>query len=226
MAYEQRALGTPGQRAEDKLLQMEGVSALDAGGFAKRDAMRQAVNERAADEKRMSRATNMAYRQAVRSGDRMGALAILQGAEKMGVTFGGVRAAGRAEEGAANVLGEEISTLRDKEQQEAGQVPAAEQLVSVADDGSDLLQERKDFDQELEGLRNQGRLDRKAFDAKAKELKIPQAQAESYWKKLTDTKISPGQAVEEAKNPMPKATELLRMMQEREGFLLQKSTIA
>ena len=87
-------LKNPGEIAEERLLDEQGISALDAGGFGKRDRVRTSINRSVADEKRLKRATNLAYRQRVKFGDLRGALGILKDAKADGVTFGGISPAG------------------------------------------------------------------------------------------------------------------------------------
>ena len=81
MAFENSvSLRTPGQKAERQVAQAAGIDALQPGGFRLRDELRQRISEEEHMEKRKKRAFNMAYRQAIRSGDRRGALDILLGA--------------------------------------------------------------------------------------------------------------------------------------------------
>lgn len=106
-------LRTTGQRAEEQLLGEAGVDVLQTGGFARRDEIRQGLNERTLDMKRKQRAFNLAYRDAIKRGDRTAALNILLGAEKNGTTFGGISAAGRNREAAAQQMGEEYRLAQE-----------------------------------------------------------------------------------------------------------------
>jgi hypothetical protein len=111
MAFENSvSLRTPGQKAERQVAQAAGIDALQPGGFRLRDELRQRISEEEHMEKRKKRAFNMAYRQAIRSGDRRGALDILLGAEKRQVHFGGIQAAGRDRERVAVGVGEDLLT--------------------------------------------------------------------------------------------------------------------
>lgn len=88
------ALRTVKQQAEDALMAQAGVDVLEAGGFAQRDAIRQGMRTAAQQDKRIRRATNLAYRQAMRDKDYAGALRIATQAKQGGVAFGGIQAAG------------------------------------------------------------------------------------------------------------------------------------
>ena len=122
-----QGLRTPGEIAEERLLDEQGISALDAGGFAERDRVRTSVNRSVADEKRLKRATNLAYRQRVKFGDLRGALGILKDAKADGVTFGGVSPAGETRK---NVIAGKGAHLK-KHKQEVGE----EELAPQADAG-------------------------------------------------------------------------------------------
>tara|TARA_R110002020_G_scaffold137219_1_gene306087 strand:+ start:929 stop:1513 length:585 start_codon:yes stop_codon:yes gene_type:complete len=110
-------LRSPADIAEERLLEKSGIDVLDAGGFKKRDAVRQDINRSVADEKRLKRMTNLAYRQRVKFGDLRGALEILKGAKRDNVQFGGISRAGATRE---KVIQSRAKGLR-KRQSEVGE---------------------------------------------------------------------------------------------------------
>lgn len=100
------SLQTKGERAHKALFDQFGVSALEPGGFAKKDALRKSVKAEARQQDKMKRAANLAYRQAVRRGNRKEAMDILFGANAKGVVFGGISDAGSSEASAAQKISE------------------------------------------------------------------------------------------------------------------------
>jgi len=240
MAFPNTSLTTPGQAMEKRLLAQEGVDLLQPGGFAQRDAIRQAVSEREQGAKRMSRAANLAYRQAVRQGDRRGALDILMKTSDAGIDFGGVRAAGRGREQAITQMGEEAATARDIEARNMLMPPQQDQgvveenaIVETAEPGSDLLLQRQQFAEELKQAKASGDIDPEAMQARAKSREA----ASSYWQKLGN-KRTPKDMVDDMKlvqetekrmktdGDLIREREMKRMEARRRApeFLLQPST--
>jgi hypothetical protein len=58
-------LRTAGETATGKLMRQAGVDLLEPGGFRRRDEINKNLNEAEHSDKRMSRAFNLAYRDAV-----------------------------------------------------------------------------------------------------------------------------------------------------------------
>ena len=85
MAFESSvSLKTPGQKAEDKLMEMAGHSNVEAGGFRRRDDAAQSIHEGVSEMKRKRRRTNNAYKMAVKRGDARAAMAAIGMLDRMG----------------------------------------------------------------------------------------------------------------------------------------------
>lgn len=110
---------------ESRLFDRAGVSALNAGGFAARDEIRSGLQQSVTENKKLSRDFNMAYRSALRKGDRMGALQIRMMANREGVSFGGISRAGSARadliRGEGNALADRALLRGEGEQEDAGE---------------------------------------------------------------------------------------------------------
>lgn len=118
-------LTSSAQKREEDLLRKAGpkFDVLEAGGFAKRDQMRQAVNEDVQQLKRQKRVYNSAYRKAMRDGNPAQAIDILNSAKANKVNFGGIQAAGRDRDQVLQSKGEDLITAvaRDGVSGSAGQ---------------------------------------------------------------------------------------------------------
>lgn len=92
-----------------------GASGLTSGSERNMLFSQQARNNAKANKKQ-SRAYNLAYRQMLRQGDRVGALGILNDATDKGVSFGGVRQAGAFEQQAQDDLYRGSAGRREKDE--------------------------------------------------------------------------------------------------------------
>lgn len=92
-----------------------GASGLTTGSERNMLFSQQARNNAKANKKQ-SRAYNLAYRQMLRQGDRVGALGILNDATDKGVSFGGVRQAGAFEQQAQDDLYRGSAGRREKDE--------------------------------------------------------------------------------------------------------------
>jgi hypothetical protein len=140
------ALDDPRSRVEAGLFDVAGVDALEAGGFAKRDEVRAALRRGTTEERKIKRATNLAYREALRRGDRAGALNIRKQARGEGITFGGVSGAGDIERSVAQGIGEQLRTRSALTQRPAPVAQADQKSVDqdeiTIDDNKGLIKEQ------------------------------------------------------------------------------------
>lgn len=124
-------LTTAKQRVEDTLLRKAGpgFDTMEPGGFAKRDQLRQAVNEDIQQLKRQKRVYNSAYRKAMRDGNSAQAIDILNDAKKNKINFGGIQAAGRDREQVLQRKGEDLITAIARDGKASGEAPKASSEV-------------------------------------------------------------------------------------------------
>jgi hypothetical protein len=130
-------LTSSAQKAEEDLLRKAGPSfdTMETGGFAKRDQVRQAVNEDVQQLKRQKRVYNSAYRKAMRDGKPARAIDILNSAKANKVNFGGIQAAGRDREQVLQRKGEDLLTAVARDGNGGTVAEVAPQLPPAGDTG-------------------------------------------------------------------------------------------
>ena len=130
-------LTSSAQKREEDLLRKAGpkFDTMEAGGFAKRDQMRQAVNEDVQQLKRQKRVYNSAYRKAMRDGNPAQAIDILNSAKANKVNFGGIQAAGRDREQVLQRKGEDLLTAVARDGNGGAVAEVAPQLPPAGDTG-------------------------------------------------------------------------------------------